>query len=349
MMEVDQALGAGGQLNQARPPAVTLKLGIVHELQGGLPASARAVRALLPGRHADRAVAAVVQVEKDARSGSGTPCSPEPDDPCRAARTVPHRARRGQPAASRIRVLARRPDPLARDRCRQRHRRSAATRARPEAGDPGMTASTVPCSWAPRSVSTATRSIRPCRRRCSRSASTSTCGCRPRLGPACRSPPRALRRHHVRARRRLRGDDRRAPGDTSPVSLFDGQIGALEPEFTEREAILAVRAYDRSHTLHRTKRTDTYQEMSYGDIAQAVAQRNGLTAGTIEARRRRRSFVQQSNETDWGSSGASPTRSASRSASLLANCTSVPRPRRRMPAHRSSSPGARHCSTSGPA
>ena len=90
-----------------------------------------------------------------------------------------------------------------------------------------------------------------------------------------------------------------APGDTSPVSLFDGQVGALEPEFTEREAILAVRAYDRSQTLHRTKRTDTYQEMSYGDIAQAVAQRNGLTAGTIEAGGGSHPFVQQSNETDW--------------------------------------------------
>jgi phage protein D len=90
-----------------------------------------------------------------------------------------------------------------------------------------------------------------------------------------------------------------APGDTSPVSLFDGQIGALEPEFSEREAILAVRAYDRSQTLHRTKRTDTYQEMSYGDIAQAVAQRNGLTAGTIEAGAGAVPFVQQSNETDW--------------------------------------------------
>lgn len=89
-----------------------------------------------------------------------------------------------------------------------------------------------------------------------------------------------------------------APDSDSQVSLFDGLIGALEPEFNETEAILAVRAYDRSQALHRTKRTDTYQEMSYGDIAQAVAQRNGLTAGTIESGSTV-PFVQQSNETDW--------------------------------------------------
>ena len=89
-----------------------------------------------------------------------------------------------------------------------------------------------------------------------------------------------------------------APDGDEQVSLFDGQLGALEPEFSENEAILAVRAYDRSQALHRTKRTDTYQEMSYGDIASAVAQRNGLTAGTIESGDTV-PFVQQSNETDW--------------------------------------------------
>ena len=89
-----------------------------------------------------------------------------------------------------------------------------------------------------------------------------------------------------------------APDSDTQVSLFDGVVGALEPEFTESEAILAVRAYDRSQALHRTKRTDTYQEMSYGDIASTVAQRNGLTAGTIESGSTV-PFVQQSNETDW--------------------------------------------------
>jgi uncharacterized protein involved in type VI secretion and phage assembly len=89
------------------------------------------------------------------------------------------------------------------------------------------------------------------------------------------------------------------PGGGPAVSTFEGQLGALEPEFTEREAILAVRAYDRSQLLHRTKRTETYQEMGYGDIASAVAGRNGLSTGTIESGAGTVPFVQQSNETDW--------------------------------------------------
>ena len=90
-----------------------------------------------------------------------------------------------------------------------------------------------------------------------------------------------------------------APGGGSPESVFDGQVGALEPEFTAREAILAVRAYDRSQILHRTKRTETYQQMRYADIAATVAGRSGLTAGTIESGGDTVPFVQQSNETDW--------------------------------------------------
>ena len=89
------------------------------------------------------------------------------------------------------------------------------------------------------------------------------------------------------------------PAGGSAVSVFDGQLVALEPEFTEREAILAVRAYDRSQVLHRTKRTETYQEMSYSDIASTVASRNGLSTGTIDSCEYTVPFVQQSNETDW--------------------------------------------------
>jgi len=89
------------------------------------------------------------------------------------------------------------------------------------------------------------------------------------------------------------------PAGGAAVSVFDGQLVALEPEFTEREAVLAVRAYDRSQLLHRTKRTETYQEMSYSDIASTVASRNGLSTGTIDSCEYTVPFVQQSNETDW--------------------------------------------------
>jgi phage protein D len=90
-----------------------------------------------------------------------------------------------------------------------------------------------------------------------------------------------------------------APGATSLTTLFDGQITTFEPEFTEDQVILAVRGYDRSHLMNRTRRTQTYQEMSYADIARQVAGTAGLQAGTIDDAGGSLEFVQQSDETDW--------------------------------------------------
>lgn len=90
-----------------------------------------------------------------------------------------------------------------------------------------------------------------------------------------------------------------AAAGSDPVSVFKGQLVALEPEFTEREAVLTLRAYDRSHKLNRDRKTDMFQEMTYSDIASQVAQSNGLGTGTVDSTSTQIPFVQQSNETDW--------------------------------------------------
>jgi phage protein D len=86
---------------------------------------------------------------------------------------------------------------------------------------------------------------------------------------------------------------------TSLTSIFKGQITALEPEFSASGVVLAARAYDGSHLLHQTKRTQTFQGMTASDIARKVAQRAGLGVGTIESAGPAHDFVQQNNETDW--------------------------------------------------
>lgn len=86
---------------------------------------------------------------------------------------------------------------------------------------------------------------------------------------------------------------------TSLTSVFTGQIAAVEPEFTESGAILAARAYDGSHKLHQTKRTQTFQNMTAGDIARKVAQTEGMQTGTIDSAGPPHDFVQQNNETAW--------------------------------------------------
>lgn len=87
-----------------------------------------------------------------------------------------------------------------------------------------------------------------------------------------------------------------AAGGTTTV--FDGQVTALEPEFTEQGAALVVCGMDRGCLLQRTPRTTAYQQTSYGEIAAAVAARAGLAPGEL-ADGLRLPFVQQSNETDW--------------------------------------------------
>ncbi|MGI8802031.1 MAG: VgrG-related protein [Solirubrobacteraceae bacterium] len=89
----------------------------------------------------------------------------------------------------------------------------------------------------------------------------------------------------------------RAPDQKVLTSVFKGQITALEPEFAAGEAILALRGYDSSHGLNRTRRTETYQQMSVSDIARKVISRGGLKP-EVDAATDVRAFVQQSNETD---------------------------------------------------
>jgi phage protein D len=82
-------------------------------------------------------------------------------------------------------------------------------------------------------------------------------------------------------------------------SVIKGQITSLEPEFGERGAVVAVRGYDKSHQLNRSKKTETYQDMTYGDIARRVISGGGFTPGTIDDAGGSHPFVQQNNETDW--------------------------------------------------
>jgi len=82
-------------------------------------------------------------------------------------------------------------------------------------------------------------------------------------------------------------------------SVFTGKITALEPEFDTYGTVLAARAYDGSHALHLTKRTQTFQNMTAGDIVRKVARTAGIKTGEIEDAGPAHDFVQQNNETDW--------------------------------------------------
>jgi hypothetical protein len=74
-----------------------------------------------------------------------------------------------------------------------------------------------------------------------------------------------------------------APDKATETSVFDGQITALEPDFSEDGAFMGVRGYDRGYLLNATPRTETYQSVTFADVARTVARRARLAPGTITA------------------------------------------------------------------
>jgi hypothetical protein len=89
IMEVDQSLAAGGSGNQARPPSITLSWGAFTSFKAVCRHLHVQFELFSPDGTPIRALAAMtlVQVEKDARSGGGTP-APAQNPTTRADRRV---------------------------------------------------------------------------------------------------------------------------------------------------------------------------------------------------------------------------------------------------------------------
>lgn len=85
----------------------------------------------------------------------------------------------------------------------------------------------------------------------------------------------------------------------SLVTVFKGAISSLAPEFGPDGVYLTVCAFDESHKLNRERKTQTFNDMTYSDIASQVAGSYGLAATTDSAPGGKQDFVQQSAETDW--------------------------------------------------
>jgi phage protein D len=79
--------------------------------------------------------------------------------------------------------------------------------------------------------------------------------------------------------------------------LFDGEITGIEPDFREGTvADLVIRAYDRSHRLHRGATIKTYANMTDSAIASDVASQAGLQAD-VEATSTEHKHVFQHGQT----------------------------------------------------
>jgi phage protein D len=88
-----------------------------------------------------------------------------------------------------------------------------------------------------------------------------------------------------------------APGSEKLIS--EAEITALEAEFDPAGTLTVVRGFDQSHRLFRGRRTETYKNATYSDIAKKVAERAGLQVGKIDSTSQVFKHVSQGNVSDW--------------------------------------------------
>lgn len=82
-------------------------------------------------------------------------------------------------------------------------------------------------------------------------------------------------------------------------TIFDGEIVALELQPTAAGAVtLVVRAYDRSHRLHRGRQTATFVQMTDSDIATRIAREAGLDPD-VESTSEVYEYILQDNRTHY--------------------------------------------------
>ena len=84
-----------------------------------------------------------------------------------------------------------------------------------------------------------------------------------------------------------------------PEKLLEGEVTALDFEYDSGGSIAVIRGFDTSHRLSRGRRTHSYTQVTYSDIAQTVASRAGLQIGQIDPAPTVHDHVSQANLTDW--------------------------------------------------
>ncbi len=85
--------------------------------------------------------------------------------------------------------------------------------------------------------------------------------------------------------------------------MFDGEIVSVGVEYawwnSDNSPMMAVaQAYDMSHRLHRGRKTRTFLNQKYSDIASKIASEAGLSAKT-DATSTVYEYILQANQTDW--------------------------------------------------
>src|SRR2546427_11938275 len=89
------------------------------------------------------------------------------------------------------------------------------------------------------------------------------------------------------------------PPGGSPETLIKGELTGFEAEYGATRLRTGLRGYDKSHRLHRGRRTETCKNVTDSDIARTVASRANLQIGTIDSTSGTYDHVSQANQSDW--------------------------------------------------
>jgi phage protein D len=81
--------------------------------------------------------------------------------------------------------------------------------------------------------------------------------------------------------------------------LLTGEVTSLEADFDAGGTMTVVRGFDPSHRLFRGRVTETYKDVTYADVARAVARRAGLDIGRIDPAPSVHPHLSQGNVSDW--------------------------------------------------
>jgi uncharacterized protein involved in type VI secretion and phage assembly len=95
----------------------------------------------------------------------------------------------------------------------------------------------------------------------------------------------------------IRGRSEDRPGGDP---IFAGEVTALERELDGGRTRTVVRGFDRSHRLHRGRRTRAFKDVTVADVVKEVVQAAGLEVGEVdEPQGRPQPHVAQANLTDY--------------------------------------------------
>ncbi len=83
------------------------------------------------------------------------------------------------------------------------------------------------------------------------------------------------------------------------TALVEGEVNALEGEFTSAGSHVVVRGYDRSHRLHRGRKTRSWTQVKDSEVVSEIAGAAGVAVGRVDTTPVTHQHLVQPNMTDW--------------------------------------------------